>query len=57
MTIVLAAKPPGWDNDIWDHDCMQKVRLKVDDCREKVRPEVERLAWAMQELRAHGCAR
>ena len=29
---------------------MEKMRQEVDDCREKVRLEVEKLAWAMQEL-------
>jgi len=31
---------------------MEKMRQEVDDCREKVRLEVEKLAWAMQEVRS-----
>jgi hypothetical protein len=36
---------------------MEKVRPEVDDCREKVRPEVEKLAWAMGEVRTQRCVR
>jgi len=33
-------------------------RTAVDDCKDKVRPQVERVAWAMQELgRSRGSSR